>query len=215
MPLQAIKRPAPVKRRRYHHGNLKEALVNATVRLIEERGVEHVSVREAAKAVGVSSGAPFRHFPTRTALLTAVAEQATRLLLDAMTDALARHRNAGPIERFRALGTAYMRWVVAHPIQFAIVSNRQLIDYDGSPSLGPDNEEIRALMDDVLNEARERGLLRVSNIGEIALAARATAYGLARMYTDGHFSQWAKGRNPRRVFDAVLDLFVRGIASNL
>ncbi len=118
-----------------------------------------------------------------------------------------------PIERFRALGTAYMRWVIAHPTQFAIVSNRKLIDYDGSRlSLGPDNEQIRALMDGVLNEARDRGVLRASNISEIALAARATAYGLARMYTDGHFAQWAKGSNPRRVFDAVLDLFIRGIA---
>jgi len=214
MLLRAIKRPTPVKRPRYHHGNLKEALVDATVKLIEERGVENVSVREAAKRVGVSSGAPFRHFPTRTALLTAVAEQATRLLLAAMTDALARRRSAGPLERFRALGTAYMRWVIAHPTQFAIVSNRKLIDYEASASLGPDNEKIRALMDAVLNEAREGGLLRASNIGEIALAARATAYGLARMYTDGHFSQWAKGSNPRQVFDAVLDLFIRGIAIN-
>ena len=75
MRLRVVKRPAPVKRPRYHHGNLKEALVNATVKLIEERGVEKVSVREAAKRVGVSSGAPFRRFPTRTALLTAVAER--------------------------------------------------------------------------------------------------------------------------------------------
>ncbi len=214
MRLRVVKRPAPVKRPRYHHGNLKEALVNATVKLIEERGVEKVSVRGAAKRVGVSSGAPFRHFPTRTALLTAVAEQATRLLLEAMKDELARHRSAGPIERFRALGTAYMRWVIAHPTQFAIVSNRKLIDYEASASLGPDNEKIRALMDDVLNEAREGSLLRGDRIGEIALAARATAYGVARMYIDGHFPQWAKGSSPRKVFDAVLDLFVRGIAIN-
>jgi AcrR family transcriptional regulator len=212
MPFRAIKRPARVKRARYHHGNLKEALVDATVKLIDERGVENVSVREAAKRVGVSSGAPFRHFPTRTALLTAVAEQATRLLLDAMTDALERHAGADPLERFRALGGAYMRWAIAHPTKFAIVSNRQLIDYDGSPSLGPDNDKIRALMDGVLRAARDRGLLRSGDLDAIALAARATAYGVARMYVDGHFAQWAKGRGARRVFESVFDLFVRGIA---
>ncbi len=213
MPPPVIKRPSPARRAPYHHGNLKEAMVDATVALVEERGVENLSVREVAKRVGVSSGAPFRHFPTRTALLTAVAEQATRLLLEAMTDAVRRHAAAAPLDRFRALGDAYMRWALAHPTQFAIVSNRKLIDYDGSASLGPDNEQIRALMDDVLSEARERGLLRSDNIDAIALAARATAYGIARMHIDGHFAQWAKGRNTRKVFAAVFDLFIRGIAA--
>ncbi|HLX38382.1 MAG TPA: TetR/AcrR family transcriptional regulator [Candidatus Binataceae bacterium] len=214
MTLRAIKRPPRTKRAQYHHGNLKQALVGATVKLIEERGVEKVSVREAAKRVGVSSGAPFRHFPTRTALLTAVAEQAMRLLLDAMTDALARHRNAGPMERFRALGGAYMRWAIAHPTQFAIVSNRKLIDYDGSASLGPDNDKIRALMDGVLRDARAHGLLRSNNVDEIVLAARATAYGVARMHVDGHFAQWAKGHSARNVFESVFDLFISAISAD-
>ncbi|HET9318759.1 MAG TPA: TetR/AcrR family transcriptional regulator [Bryobacteraceae bacterium] len=212
--MAAPKRSARANRARYHHGNLKAAVVDATVALIEERGVENVSVREAAKRVGVSSGAPFRHFPTRTALLTAVAEQATRLLLDAMTAALARHRSAGPMERFRALGDAYMRWAIAHPTQFAIVSNRKLIDYDSSASLGPDNDKIRALMHEVLNEAREQGLLRARNVDEIVLAARATAYGVARMHVDGHFAQWARGRSARSVFESVFDLFISSISAD-
>jgi AcrR family transcriptional regulator len=53
---------------------LVEALIAATVDLIEERGVEQLSVREAAKRAGVSPGAPFRHFRSKTTLLTAVAE---------------------------------------------------------------------------------------------------------------------------------------------
>jgi AcrR family transcriptional regulator len=218
MPARAEKLKVQVKsgrprRSRYHHGNLREALIDATVRLIEEGGVETVSVREAAKRVGVSSGAPFRHFPTKTALLTAVAEQATRLLLDEMTEALSRHTGAGPIERFRALGGAYMRWVMNHPTQFEVVSNRRVIDFAGSASLQPDNDKIRALMDDVLNEAREGGLLRSGDLAAIALAARATAYGVARMYVDGHFAQWGvKNKDARRIFESTFDLLMSGIA---
>jgi AcrR family transcriptional regulator len=206
-------KPGRPRRSRYHHGNLREALIDATVQLIEEAGVETVSVREAAKRVGVSSGAPFRHFPTKTALLTAVAEQATRLLLDEMTKTLDRCASAAPIERFRALGGAYMRWVTNHPTQFEVVSNRRIIDFAGSKSLQPDNDKIRALMDGVLNEARERGLLRSGDIAAIALAARATAYGVARMYVDGHFAQWGvKDRDAAHAFESVFDLFMRGIA---
>ena len=58
----------------YHHGNLRQVLIDATLALIEEGGPEAVTVREAARRAGVSPGAPFRHFPTRTSLMTAVAE---------------------------------------------------------------------------------------------------------------------------------------------
>jgi hypothetical protein len=142
-----------------------------------------------------------------------VAEQATRLLLDEMTATLACHASAGAIERFRALGGAYMRWVINNPTQFEVVSTRRIIDFAGSTSLQPDNDKIRALMDGVLNEARERGLLRSGDLAGIALAARANAYGVARMYVDGHFAQWGvKDRDAPRAFESVFDLFMRGIA---
>ena len=60
--------PEP-KKPAYHHGDLRRALLDATVQLIEEQGLEAVSVREVARRTGVSPGAPFRHFPSRTALL--------------------------------------------------------------------------------------------------------------------------------------------------
>ena len=89
-----------------------------------------------------------------------------------------------------------------------------MIDFAGSSSLQPDNDKIRALMDGVLNEAAESGLLKSGDIDAIVLAARATAYGTARMYVDGHFAQWAKGRDARRVFETVFEVFIRGIAAD-
>src|SRR5258707_14921308 len=65
----------PPARRDYHHGNLRQALIDAALELVREGGGEAVSVREAARRAGVSAGAPFRHFPTRPALMTAVAEE--------------------------------------------------------------------------------------------------------------------------------------------
>ena len=216
MPRQALKRRVArthPRRRRYHHGNLKPALIEATVRLIQEQGLEKVTVREAAKRVGVSSGAPFRHFVSKTALLTAVAEETTRLLRDEMFRTLSEHADEGPLERFRALGSAYMRWVIQHPTQFQVVSNRSLVDFAGSESLQQDNDEIRSLMDSVLKEAQERGLLRPADLNAIALAARAAAYGVARMYIDGHFAQWGvDARDAQPAFDSVFDVLVRGLA---
>lgn len=218
MPLRAAKSRASRKRRaapsRYHHGNLREALIKATVRLIQEGGIENVSLREAAKRVGVSPGAPFRHFRNRTDLLTAVAEQTTRVLLDEIVLAYQESEGANPLARFRALGTAYMRWVINNPTQFEVVSNRSLIDYEKSPSLRRDNEEMQALMNRLLRDAQEQGLLRSADPTAIPLAARAAAYGVARMYVDGHLPQWGvEDRDVARAFDSVFDLFVKGLES--
>lgn len=194
----------------YHHGNLRNALMTATLELLEEGGPDAVSVREAAKRAGVSAGAPFRHFPTRTALMTAVAEEATRRLKTEIATAVATVAKADPLTRFHAFGTGYFRWVNRNKAMFLVVSTRSLIDYDASPTLGPDNDDLRAQMDALLQEAADKGLLRKSAIGApVKLAARAFVYGLARMLIDGHLRDWKKpNEKPERAMSAALDLFI-------
>jgi AcrR family transcriptional regulator len=202
------------RRASYHHGHLREALIDAALRMIREQGAESVSVREVAKRAGVSSGAPFRHFPSRTALMTAVAEQAMRRFRAEIERALDEAEGAAPIDRFRALGRAYMRWVVRNPAHFEVISNRALIDFDGSESLTRDNAEIRSLMEELLNEQRDRAQLQSDDVKTISFAARALAYGLARMYIDGHLAQWDVPANRAEdAFKAAFDLFVYGVAA--
>ncbi len=63
-----------VDERPYHHGNLRTALLAQAEKTVRERGVQDLSLRELAREVGVSHGAPRRHFPDRQALLNALAE---------------------------------------------------------------------------------------------------------------------------------------------
>jgi AcrR family transcriptional regulator len=70
------KRPPALKP--YHHGDLRRVLIDAALKLVEEGGAEAVSVREAARRAGVSPGAPFRHFASRSQLIAAVAAEAQR-----------------------------------------------------------------------------------------------------------------------------------------
>ena len=215
---QSRTRTAPRRRARrrtsYHHGHLREALIAAALKMVKEQGAESVSVREVAKRAGVSSGAPFRHFPSRTTLMTAVAEQAMRRFRDEIVHALEEVKSDAPLDRFRALGTAYMRWVLRNPAHFQVISNRTLIDFDSSESLRRDNEEIRALMERLLIEQRRLAPLPRDDIKTISFAARALAYGVARMYVDGHFPQWdIPTDQAESAFQAAFDLFTDGIAS--
>jgi AcrR family transcriptional regulator len=195
--------------RGYHHGNLVEALITATVAIIEERGVEHVSVREAAKRAGVSPGAPFRHFRSKTALLTAVAEQAMDRLAEAVAKAQSSVDGADPVMAFEAIGQGYLQWAIANPTHFQIISSRTLIDFDASGSLRDQNEAIRRRMIDLLTQARQQGQLAPNtDFDHVVLAARALVYGLARMAIDGHLPEWHPGEPPSLAVRSALRLFM-------
>jgi AcrR family transcriptional regulator len=189
----------------YHHGNLREALLEAAVQLAEQIGPDNVSVREVAKRVGVSPGAPFRHFSSKIALMTAVAEQAMTRFRAEITNAVDDVTSGDPLERFAAVGVAYLRWAIQNPTHFQIISTRNLIDWGNSESLKADNGAIRALMEETLVEAKRRGLLRSDDLVEAQIAGRALVYGLARMYIDGHFAQWGvDGETAERTSQNVL-----------
>ena len=120
-PSQPVRQPtprAPDPPKPYHHGDLRRVLIEAALQLAGEGGAEAVSVREAARRAGVSPGAPFRHFPSRDALMTAVAEEAQRRFRAEIDAALAEVPDSDPLARFRALGLAYLRWAMQQPRAF-------------------------------------------------------------------------------------------------
>lgn len=193
----------------YHHGSLREALIEAAVQLMKEGGPDNVSMREAAKRAGVSPGAPFRHFSTKTALMTAVAEQAMSRFRAEIAAAVEQVTVDDPIQRFAAVGAAYLRWASQNPTHFQIISSRSLIDWASSESLRRDNEAVRSLMEGALVEAMARDMLRSDDLADTKIAGRALVYGLARMVVDGHFAQWAvDGEAVERTTQNVLELFV-------
>lgn len=170
-------------RKPYHHGNLRRALVEAALELIDQRGVDDLSVREVARRAGVSSGAPFRHFADKSALLAAVAEDAQRSFLE-HTDAALRAAPHDPIERFQAIGVAFVEFAVAHPARFRVM-NLAAVREVGGDALA----ELRAKTRDVLRTlvvaAQEAGRLPPGDPAPLMVTAYALVYGLSRLYVDG------------------------------
>lgn len=204
--------PGSEARKPYHHGHLREALIDAALRLAEEEGLDGVSMREVARRVGVSSGAPFRHFPDKTALLTAIAETAMQRFRAEIAVCLAEAPEDDPIARIRSMGVAYLRWAMRNPTHFKVISARSSIDFEGSASLKADNAAIQAELEALLAEAARRGLLRFTDTRLIPLTARALVYGLARMLIDGHFPSWDVPEDEvGAAMDGVLDLFIASL----
>jgi AcrR family transcriptional regulator len=197
----------------YHHGDLRRVLIDAALQLVGEAGPDGLSVREAARRAGVSPGAPFRHFPSRGALLNAAAEEAQRRLHTEIEAALATAPADDPLERFRHIGLAYLRWAMRNPMHFEIISSRRFFDHDRSKGVSRDNSELIGLTGRTLAEASAKGQLRSADLKQVQIAGRALVYGFARMNIDGHFLRWGVDEaEAERTAEAILDLFLEGIA---
>jgi AcrR family transcriptional regulator len=205
---RASARPKP-----YHHGDLRRGLIDAALELVKEAGPEGVSVREAARRAGVSPGAPFRHFESRDALMTAVAEEAQRRFRSEIDAALAEAPPGDPLARFRKLGLAYLRWAMRNPAHFEIISSGRYFNHDRAAALSRDNAWLIGLTGRLLAEAFAAGQLRVADLKQVQLAGRALVYGFARMNIDGHLPRWGVVEaDVERSAEAILDLFIEGIA---
>ena len=207
---RSARTPAP---KPYHHGDLRRVLIDAALQLVGEGGPDAVSVREAARRAGVSPGAPFRHFPSRDALMNAVAEEAQRRFRAEIEAALAAAPAGDPLGRFRCLGLAYLRWAMKNPTHFEIISSRRFFDHDKAAGVSQDNAELIDLTERTLAEAFASGQLRSPDLKQVQIAGRAVVYGFARMNIDGHFPRWGvAGADAERTAEGVLDLFIDGIA---
>jgi len=102
----------------FHHGDLRAQLVRAVAQLVEDKGPEGFSIAEAARAAGVSSGAPYKHFADRSALLRAVAADGMDHLRAAM-DAAGQGR--GSEDAIIEIGLAYVGYAKAHPGVFRLM----------------------------------------------------------------------------------------------
>src|SRR4051812_49139343 len=106
--------------RGYHHGNLRAALIEASFGLLAERGLPGFSVAQVARAVGVSTASPYRHFADRDALLAAVAARAAEELT-ARINADVAAVGPDPLERFATTAGTYVRYVDERGAGFNVI----------------------------------------------------------------------------------------------
>ena len=161
--------------RRYHHGDLRAALVAEGLKLVESAGAEAISLREVARAVGVSATSVYRHFPDKRALMTALAQEGVRRLGEAQQAAALGA--GGGTDAFSAIGCAYVRFALANPGLF-----RLTFTYPGIDVGDPTSDAAASLLHDHAL-ALAHGDQRQARI--VALRAWALVHGLALLMLDG------------------------------
>lgn len=120
-------------KRGYHHGNLREALVQAALSLIAEKGPSGFSFADAARSAGVSSAAPYRHFRDREALIADVAQRGFELFEQRLGAAWNDGR-PDPFSAFEATGRAYLAFAREEPAHYSAMFEAG-VDLDTDPGL--------------------------------------------------------------------------------
>lgn len=168
---------------KYHHGDLRRALLDAALELVQQEGVATLSLREVARRAGVSHAAPYRHFPSKEALLAAVAEEGFHDFRKALEDAASQA--ASPLEALQAIGVAYVAFALEHSAHFRVMfggSPTTTCDY---PDLVAASEGAFGVLVSTIQRCIETGALRDAPPAELALAAWSTVHGLASLLLDG------------------------------
>ena len=195
----------------YHHGDLPNALLDAAEQLLNEHGVDGVSVRKAATVAGVSAGAPYRHFRDRDALMSALAARGHLELAGQMQ---ARIDAAGDnsLDQLRAQGVAFVLYARERPEMFRVMHHAPWIAPGASPQMDAVLSELSDWTDRLGAEAQGAGQLAATPLPPQILACRALVYGLARLYVDGHTDQLGLAdADPEEVVTAVVAVIGDGL----
>jgi len=198
------------KRRGYHHGHLREALVAAALDLIAEKGPAGFTFAEAARWAGVSPSAPYRHFRDRDALLADVAQRGFEQFADDLMRAWDEGR-PDPFKAFENVGRAYLAFAKSEPAYYAAMFEAKL-----PPDMTRDLRHAADRAFAVLRRASEAvcaGLPEQSRPPPLMMALHvwAMSHGIASLFGRGDAARRKLPMSPEELLEAGVLIYLSGL----
>lgn len=197
----------------YHHGELKEALVSAGRRLLEEQGLRGFTLRECARRAEVSHAAPAHHFASIDDLLAEIATRGYRELMEAV-QAEARRAKPEPTARLVAQGVGYMAFAAAHPALFQLMFTREASRFEtpGLAAVARESYQLHlAAVEAVIPQASAEVRRRMADF------AWATVHGFITLVLEGQIGEGESARALKTrslaILAAMVETVVRGGSS--
>lgn len=177
-----------VKARPYHHGDLRQALLDRGALLLREQGPTALSAREATREIGVSVTALYRHFTSVEQWRAEVSRCARQSLAQSMIDAIARTPAVRPAalaarRRFRATGRGYVRFALTEPLLF----QGAFMPCADEPAL-QDDPSAWQVLEEALDDLVATGAMPAARRPEAPIIAWSAAHGLAALIVQGGVS---------------------------
>lgn len=180
----------------YHHGDLKNALLDAGERLLVEKGMTAFSLRDVARSAGVSHTAPYRHFSNKATLLRELARRGFEELNRELDNAGMRQL-PGPEQQLVAISVTYVAFALANREKLRLMFGG-VVDAGGDPGFLQASRVVSELLVEVIETGTGLGVFRKRDATELALVAWTSMHGLATLLiagsldTDSHDTEQLK-----------------------
>jgi AcrR family transcriptional regulator len=171
----------------YHHGNLKETLIEASTHIIKIQGIEGLSLRKLADQVGVSRAAPYHHFKDKNALLASVAEAGFKQLSILLNSVVNQDKPLS--DRLREAVKGYLDFAHEHPTQYDLMFGRKLWQSDQYDGFQRHAKDCFRLYVQLFEQLKQQQLLKTEEDAlRLAQLLWAALHGLAKLTEEGLFS---------------------------
>jgi AcrR family transcriptional regulator len=198
--------------RSYHHGNLRAALITAGLKLIEEKGVRALTLREIGTQVGVSRSAAYRHFADKEDLLAAISEAGFAQFADAL-DLARRNAPQDFASRLTAMALAYVRFATKHPAHYEVMFG----SLGSSPESGDPTKErgsesaVRAfsILLQTIRDGQQSGHVRSGDPVALARLVWAQVHGISTLRLEPDLAAHGAGT---RFVRFCSDVLLNGLA---
>jgi AcrR family transcriptional regulator len=172
---------------KYHHGDLRRAVIDTALNLIAERGIASLTLREIANQVGVSRMAPYRHFENKAMLLAALAQEGFQLMFNHLQTALVKSA-PNPLDKLKSIGVASVLFAVANPVHYRVMFDSSLSNRTLYPDLYETARQNFDCLLAIITECQLNQLIKAGDPQELAQINWSLVHGLSMLLIDNQFA---------------------------
>lgn len=181
------------KKKSYHHGNLRESLIEAAIEIIAERGRSEFTLRELAKRLGVTHAATYHHFKDKDDLLSTVAERGYKEMGEYLEE-VSEKGDQNPIMKMRRMGAAYVRYAFENQAYFRVMFGQKFADINAYPEMEEAGKATKDMMEGLVRAGQQAGIYSQDHdVEELIAISWATVHGLALLTINGYFDHLQEG----------------------
>ncbi len=189
----------PKNRRTYHHGRLREALVEAALTLVGEEQSWNFSLRDLARRAGVSHTAPYRHFADKAEILSEIARIGFEKLALKLRESLARAARRPLRARLSSIAVAYVRFALRHAAHYRVMFRPINATNHQSPAIVAPADAAFAVLEELLAQLVPQ--MSPQQVARVAEHFWALVHGYAMLAIDGHLASDEVARMERETID--------------
>jgi AcrR family transcriptional regulator len=175
------------KKKSYHHGDLKNALIEAGVDILSKEGVSALSLRKVAHQAGVSHAAPYAHFADKQALIAAISTEGYKKLYEQIAQAAGQYR-AEPLRRLVESSWAYVQFALDEPDHFKVTLSGMIEKEQEYPAFVETARQTFGLVVEIVTQCQQAGILRQGAPDLTAVSVWALIHGFVTLLLENQIS---------------------------